>query len=367
MYRVLYFTTNREWTPPDLGSIKVTVVHQPFQLQTELCRREWDAIFSVEGVDTSRLTALPFDTRRRWRHLHGKPLDASALKQAVQEVYWAYTRCDSDPLNPSHTLPLVSVYTPTKNSIAFIDETYAALTAQTHPNWEWVIVDDGSTDGTPSRLEAFRDPRIRVFRFPEIGRIGYLKGAACGLSRGSVLAELDHDDILLPTCLAKTVERFAESPDIGMVYTNCAEWIDGTDRFHTYDAPFWHYRDTPWRGMVAKEALQHDAMGTFDNGHHIVPVMDAMNVCPNHLRAFRRETYFAVGGYRDLVWADDYDLMLRVFLASRISHLNELLYIQRMGSNTWTRNTDILWPCFGKVRENYAAALEARYRELGIK
>ena len=361
MYRVLYFTSDREWTPPDLGSIKVTVVHKPFQVQTELCRREWDAIFSVEGADITRLSALPYHLKRRWRHLHGKPLTADALKRAIQEIYWAYTKIGSD------ALPLVSVYTPTKNSIAFIDETYANLVAQTHTNWEWVVVDDGSTDGTPARLEAFRDPRIRLFRFPEVGRIGYLKGAACGLARGDILAELDHDDILEPDCLSQVVSAFAANPDAGMVYTNCAEWYEGTDRFNIYDAPFWKYRDTPWRGMMAKEALQHDAMGTFDDGYNPKkPVIEAMNVCPNHMRAFRRSTYTAVGGYRDLVWADDYDLMIRMFLHSKIVHIDRMLYIQRMGTNTWTRNTDILWPCFAEVRSNYIAALAARYKDLGI-
>ena len=89
-----------------------------------------------------------------------------------------------------------------------------------------------------------------------------------------------------------------------------------------------------------------------------------MPICPNHVRAFRATVLKEIGGYRNLVWADDYDIMIRMFLASRIHHIDEMLYIQRFGTNTWTKHAEILWPCFAKIREQYAAALNIRFNEL---
>jgi glycosyltransferase involved in cell wall biosynthesis len=249
---------------------------------------------------------------------------------------------------------------------AFIFETANAVLAQTWTNFEWLVIDDGSGDASVDILESLRDPRIRVERVEPSGRIGWLKQAATSLARGEFLVELDHDDFLVPTALEKIVAAFRADPSIGMVYSNFAEWFAGTREFHVYQVPFWKYRDTPWNGMVAKEALAPDAMGTFVADGVERPVMDAMNVCPNHVRAFRADALRRAGGYRNLVWADDYDVMIRMFLTSNLKKIDELLYVQRMGTNTWTRNTKLLWPCFGEIRRHHLPALHARYRELGL-
>ena len=61
---------------------------------------------------------------------------------------------------------LISVVTPVYRGEAFVQSAYDCLCRQTYQNWEWVVVDDGSDDGTYEKLEALamNDPRIRCFQ-----------------------------------------------------------------------------------------------------------------------------------------------------------------------------------------------------------
>ena len=359
MYQLLVHDPRHELPAVDVGRLRLTVTHDPDALLAALCRSEWDAIVTFGAKDWRVLETLPYFLRRRWVHLDEAPTGPT-LVATCEAVYRGYTRPETD------AAPLVSITTPTWNSAAFIRETAAAVLAQTWDNWEWVIVDDGSTDDTVAIVESLRDPRIRVFPMRKIGRIGFLKNAATSLARGAFLLELDHDDLLLPRAAERVVQAFAAAPDAGMVYSNFAEWWSGTDRFHRYEAPFWRYRHTPWNGMLASEALGLDVMGTFEPDGRAEPVICWMNVCPNHLRAFRASTLRRIGGYRNLVWADDYDVMIRMFLDGPIHHIDEMLYVQRMGTNTWTSNASLLWPSFAEVRSHHEQPLRARLASLGL-
>jgi hypothetical protein len=76
---------------------------------------------------------------------------------------------------------------------------------------------------------------------------------------------------------------------------------------------------------------------------------------PNHVRAFRNEILFKLGGYDDtLIYADDYDLILRMYLHSKIVHIPKMLYLYRWGGNTWTgsKNAD-LQEKMAQVRDRY--------------
>lgn len=345
----------REAATEILGSVKLTIVSQ---LEPFADNRIPDTIISVANCEYDKLAALPYWIRRRWLNPQSVPT-IPTIVESVKEVYWSYTNPRQDGI------PKVSIFTPTHNSAKFIAETWEAVRDQTYSNFEWVIVDDGSTDDTVKILKEFRaaDPRIKIFEFPATNRIGYLKKAATGLCTGSFLVELDHDDWLTPNCLERVLQTFAQDPRIGMVYSNSAEYYPETGLCNVYGARYWRYRKTEWRGVFLDEALSWDVNGTYTDGFSTWNVIDAMNVCPNHVRAFRASALSDIGGYRDLVWADDYDVMVRMFIRHEIKLIPELLYVQRMGTNTWTKNTDLLWPCFGKIREQFAPQLNAKIME----
>jgi glycosyltransferase involved in cell wall biosynthesis len=123
--------------------------------------------------------------------------------------------------------PVVSVITTVYNAQAVLETTLASLLAQTFRDFEAIIIDDGSEDGSVDIIQrlAATDVRIRFFRQQNQG---FAAAVNCGLSeaRGEFIAFLDHDDIWLPEKLQRQVERLREYPEAGLV--NCySALLDG--------------------------------------------------------------------------------------------------------------------------------------------
>lgn len=99
--------------------------------------------------------------------------------------------------NLSH-FPLVSILVPTYNRISFLENCLNSIFSQTYPNWEAILVDDGSKDGTRKFLTSLSDPRIRAFYLEE--NLGVVHALNVGLDNcsGKYIARLDSDDIFLP-------------------------------------------------------------------------------------------------------------------------------------------------------------------------
>ena len=102
------------------------------------------------------------------------------------------------------TAPLVSVVTPAWNAAATLPATLASVLAQTRPDWELLVADDGSTDASPAIAAAWaaRDPRIRPLPGPRQGPAA-ARNRAIRAARGRFLAFLDADDCWRPEKLAR--------------------------------------------------------------------------------------------------------------------------------------------------------------------
>jgi glycosyltransferase involved in cell wall biosynthesis len=123
--------------------------------------------------------------------------------------------------------PLVSVFTATYEAQAFAGETIESVLAQTYEPIEHVLVDDGSTDGTPELLAEYarRDPeRIRVVNADE--RLGPCRrrNDAIRETKGPLLAWLDHDDVWLPRKIELQVDALEENPRAALCYTQYEEF-----------------------------------------------------------------------------------------------------------------------------------------------
>lgn len=113
--------------------------------------------------------------------------------------------------------PLVSIIIPTFNRATIINDTLDSIINQTYPNWECIVVDDGSCDSTFSVIGNYceSDSRIKRFKRPDTK----LKGAnACrnfGLShaKGYYCIFFDSDDIMATNCLEQRVKLFSEHPE----------------------------------------------------------------------------------------------------------------------------------------------------------
>ena len=114
---------------------------------------------------------------------------------------------------------LVSVMMPAYNAAPFIEEAIASALAQTYPDWELLVVDDGSTDATAALARRFDDPRIRVFS-KESGGESSARNMALERGTGEFLAFLDADDAFEPDHLDGAVAFLRTHPDCDAVYTD---------------------------------------------------------------------------------------------------------------------------------------------------
>ncbi len=117
--------------------------------------------------------------------------------------------------------PLVSVVTPVYNGEAYLEACIESVLRQTYSNWEYVILDNASTDRTHEIAAGFaeRDPRIRLLRNPEtLPLIDNLNRSMRQLAPDSVWCKVVHaDDMLFPDCLRAMVEIGERHPGVGLV------------------------------------------------------------------------------------------------------------------------------------------------------
>jgi glycosyltransferase involved in cell wall biosynthesis len=112
------------------------------------------------------------------------------------------------PRQPEAAAPLVSIITPVYNSARWLEETLATVRAQTLTNWEQILVDDGSTDGSVEILEAAaaEDARFRVIKAGRNVGSPAARNMALDAARGRFIAFLDADDLWHPEKLYRSVE-----------------------------------------------------------------------------------------------------------------------------------------------------------------
>ena len=109
---------------------------------------------------------------------------------------------------------LVSVVIPTYNHAHFLVKSLGSVIAQTHGNWEAIVVDNHSADNTSEVIAGFADPRIRMVQIHNNGVIAASRNCGISEARGAWLAFLDSDDIWYPDKLQKCLEHLAEGYDL---------------------------------------------------------------------------------------------------------------------------------------------------------
>lgn len=119
-------------------------------------------------------------------------------------------------------LPKISIVTPSLNQGQFIDECIQSVLFQNYPNFEHIIIDGGSTDGTLEILQSYL--HLKWISEPDMGTSDALnKGFR--MAEGEIVAWIGTDDRYLPNCFCLIANYFNEYPDIDIVYGNY-NWID---------------------------------------------------------------------------------------------------------------------------------------------
>ena len=116
--------------------------------------------------------------------------------------------------------PIVSVIIPTYNRASMLKYAIQSVLNQSYPHYEIIIVDDGSTDNTPSTVRLFKDERISFIKHEVVRGASAARNTALQICRGKYIAFIDDDDQWKPDKLKKQITAFQKaSPEVGVVYT----------------------------------------------------------------------------------------------------------------------------------------------------
>lgn len=237
---------------------------------------------------------------------------------------------------------LLSIFTPTHDA-RFLVETWKSLEQAVRVyggDWEWVLCPNPPAPGAAAPQIPAEIPDLPQIRRLPLGRagIGHLKLQACLACRGDYLIELDHDDLLHPQALAAIAEAAADEP--GFIFSDHVGFHEHTRQSQVFASRFgWEQYETDLGGQP------YTAMRAF--APVTAATLSRIMWAPNHLRAWRRQTYETLGGHNTrLPLGDDYDLICRTYLSgATFRHVPRPLYYQRIWErNTHTEQRDVLRP-----------------------
>lgn len=208
--------------------------------------------------------------------------------------------------------PAVSVLMPVYNAERYLAPAVDSILAQTFTDFEFLIVDDGSTDGSLAILQNYaqRDPRIRLVSRPNTGYVVALN-EMLDMARGEFLARMDADDIALPERFARQVEFLNDQPEVVAVGSQALAIDPEGNPLCLWSVPTDH--DTiVARHLQGESQIHHPTLMT------------------------RRNAAIAVNGYRpEYLYVEDYDLYLRLEeTGGRLANLPDTLLMFRRNLNS---------------------------------
>jgi glycosyltransferase involved in cell wall biosynthesis len=200
-------------------------------------------------------------------------------------------------------MPKVSVIMAVYNGMPYLSEAVDSILNQTLRDFKFLIINDGSTDGTEDYLNRLTDQRIRVMHQSNHG-LGATLNRGVAMCETEFLARMDSDDISLPSRLEAQLDYLLTHKDVGIVGTQISYFV-ATGR----------------SGFSPSLACEHEAIhaGLLCGAHSM-----------NHPSIMCRTSVIKdIGGYRIAGVGQDWDLFLRMGEASRLANLNKLLHLYR--------------------------------------
>jgi len=204
--------------------------------------------------------------------------------------------------------PLISVVMPVHNALPFLNESIKSILEQTLRDFEFVILDDASTDGSVELLREWsrRDRRIHLHESKQRLGLSGSSNAVVSKARAQIVARMDADDIAHPERLGRQWTIIERARDVAVIGTLC-NGIDASGR----------------------EVRPRDRWRLVRRSVHIP--------FPHGSAMFRREVFDQVGGYDEAAdGGEDQDLFLRMATRGRVLTLPDVLYSYRYHSSNAT-------------------------------
>lgn len=207
-------------------------------------------------------------------------------------------------MNTASTVPALSVAMSVYNGERFLVPAIESILGQTFTDFEFLILDDGSTDGSADIIRAYaeKDRRIRPIIRENRGLVASLN-QLLEEARAPIVARMDADDICQPERFAKQIAFLAEHPDHGVV----GSWSEDIDE-----------HEQPWNASGPDHAITNDEM------HAVAESGGQLLVHPAVM--YRKDIVQRVGGYHAAFrHCEDYDLWLRLLSATKMANIPERL------------------------------------------
>ena len=204
--------------------------------------------------------------------------------------------------------PKVSIIISVHNGGEFFKPSIQSLLSQTVNDFELLIMDDGSTDGSGNVALSFKDERIRLFRQEQTG-LSKSMNRLIEYSRADLMARADADDVYMPDRIEKQIGIFDGHPDVGVVGT-FYEKIDEQGRKSGIE-----FLPTSHSEMLRYLRLEPPF------AHPVTMI--------------RKSALMKVGGYNeDMQFAQDYDLWTRLAAVAKFANIPEILFQYRTQSSS---------------------------------
>ena len=239
-------------------------------------------------------------------------------------------------MTPSPWSPRVSVVLPVRNGLPYLRQSLRSILEQSFTDFEVVVVDDGSTDGSGSAALELTDVRVRVLPGGGLG-VGHAINVGLAAARGALIARQDADDLSERDRLAVQVAYLERHPEVAVVASR-VHFIDETGR--TTETAWTRTVEAQWDGARTPEAIA---------------ALMPLTCCLVHGSVMaRRAVLLAHGAYDERLPVEDYDLWLRLLPVQRFVKLDARLYSYRI-------HTTQVTAALGSAQAEHAVAAKLRF------
>jgi glycosyltransferase involved in cell wall biosynthesis len=228
----------------------------------------------------------------------------------------------ASPIYGSKRAPLVSVLMPVYNTGRYLTDALSSIASQTFRDFDFIVIDDGSSDGSTRILEQFSigEPRMRLISRRNRGVIA-TRNELLGAAQGELVAWMDSDDVSLPGRLEKQVAAFLRAPAI-VCFGSAAQCIDPDGNFLN----------------IERYPLQHQEILIEQQKGGAMRFPTTM---------MRRDLALRIGGFREpFRIGEDFDFLLRLSEHGMMGNLSDTLYLYRQHVSSVCATLGPQWPLY---------------------
>ena len=228
-----------------------------------------------------------------------------------------------------NTVPAVSIVIPNFNCLEYLPRCFESIRSQQEVDYEIIVIDDGSTDGSLEWLRAEReqDERIQVYAEKGLGA-GAARNLAVQISRSDLIAFLDADDYWYEGKLAKQVKHHQQNPSTVLSFSDYEHIEEHSGKSVVGCFEYW-----PRFSAIADSAIAEG----YTLVSHSCATLFAENVVGTSSVMINKSAFLAVSGFdTSLTSASDWDLWLKLSQIGDVAFTNEksMGYLMRAGSMT---------------------------------